>query len=215
MLPAGRWAPLLTNHDMTRVLTRFRGDVAKAKIAATAMLLLPGIPFVYYGEEIGMVGDKPDEQIRNPMQWSGESGAGFTRGKPWEDPQSDWRTKNVATEEDDPGSLLNLYRQLIHLRLAHPALSHGVLSLASANDSSVASFIRQTEGEMVLVILNFGARSLDRVEINLPSSLCGQSCRFERLYGGQSVGISGKGASLTMLHLAPRQGYTFRLLGRK
>lgn len=215
MLPSGRWAPLLTNHDMTRVMTKFRGDTAKARIAATAMLLLPGIPFVYYGEEIGMVGDKPDEQIRNPMQWSGQSGGGFTNGRPWEDPQSDWRTKNVATEEHDPGSLLNLYRRLIHLRLAHPALSHGVLSLASANDSSVASFIRQTEGETVIVVLNFGARSVDRVEIDLSSNLCDKSCRFEKLSGGRSAGIAGQGASVIVRHLAPRQGYTFRLLGRK
>jgi alpha-amylase len=215
LLPSGRWAPLLTNHDMTRVMTKFRGDEAKARIAATAMLLLPGIPFVYYGEEIGMIGDKPDEQIRNPMQWSGGSCAGFTRGKPWEEPQKDWRTKNVAAQEHDPGSLLNLYRQLIHLRLAHPALSHGLLSLARASDSSVASFIRQAPGETVVVVLNFGARSLERVEVKLPSSLCGQSCRFEQLSGGHSVGITGNGASLIVRHLAPRQGYTFRLLGRK
>jgi glycosidase len=206
---------LLTNHDMTRVMTRFRGDEAKAKIAATAMLLLPGIPFVYYGEEIGMIGDKPDEQIRNPMQWSAESGGGFTRGKPWEDLQGDWRAKNVREEERDEQSMLNLYRRLIHLRLTHPALSHGLLSLASADDSSVASFIRSARDETVLVVLNFGGRSLDRVEIKLTSSSCVESCRFEQISGAPSVRIAGKGASVIVQHLAPRQGYAFRLLGRK
>jgi hypothetical protein len=103
---------------------------------------------------------------------------------------------------------------LIHLRLAHPALSHGLLSLGRASDSSVAAFIREAEGERVLVVLNFGGKAVDRVEIDLASSLCNPSCRFEPLFGGQSVGITGKGSSLVVQHLAPRQGYAFRLLSR-
>ena len=67
--PAGQWSPFLTNHDQPRVMTVL-GDMAKARVAASAMLMLPGMPFVYYGEEIGLVGPKPDEQIRTPMQWS-------------------------------------------------------------------------------------------------------------------------------------------------
>lgn len=71
--PDQRWAPFLTNHDQPRVMTQLGGDVAEAKLAATALLTLPGLPFLYYGEEIGMAGDKPDELIRTPMQapsWS-------------------------------------------------------------------------------------------------------------------------------------------------
>ena len=80
--PAGRWSPFLTNHDQPRVMTVLGGDVAKARVAASAMLMLPGLPFVYYGEEIGIIGRKPDEMIRTPMQWSAESGGGFTRERP-------------------------------------------------------------------------------------------------------------------------------------
>src|SRR5881275_3036012 len=82
-LPAYRWSPFLTNHDQTRTLTALGGDVARARIAATLLLTLPGLPFIYYGEEIGMTGDKPDERLRTPMQWTASS-RGFTSGKPWE-----------------------------------------------------------------------------------------------------------------------------------
>ena len=69
-LPAYRWSPFLSNHDGTRTMTVFGGDVARAKLAATLLLTLPGLPFVYYGEEIGMTGDKPDPRLRTPMQWT-------------------------------------------------------------------------------------------------------------------------------------------------
>jgi len=54
------------------------------------------VPFVYYGEEIGMTGEKPDEMIRTPMQWSGEAKAGFTTGRTWELVNRDYQEKNVA-----------------------------------------------------------------------------------------------------------------------
>src|SRR5207302_6232180 len=88
-LPEYRWCPFLSNHDQTRVLTALGGDVARAKLAATLLLTLPGLPFVYYGEEIGMTGDKPDPRLRTPMQWAPRPGVGFTSGTPWESPQPD------------------------------------------------------------------------------------------------------------------------------
>src|SRR5437773_8426339 len=75
-LPAYRWSPFLSNHDQTRVLTALGGDVTRAKQAATLLLTLPGLPFIYYGEEIGMTGDKPDPRLRTPMQWSPRAGVG-------------------------------------------------------------------------------------------------------------------------------------------
>src|SRR3989475_8381581 len=114
-LPVYRWSPFLSNHDQTRVLTALGGDVTRAKLAATLLLTLPGLPFIYYGEEIGMTGSKPDPRLRTPMQWSPRPGVVFTTGTPWEAPQPDSMTTNVATQDADPRSLLNLYRPLIHL----------------------------------------------------------------------------------------------------
>src|SRR5215217_2948418 len=83
--PSQPFATFLTNHDQTRTMTVLAGDVAEAKLAATALLTLPGLPFIYYGEEIGMRGEKPDERLRTPMQWTAGAAGGFTTGQPWQE----------------------------------------------------------------------------------------------------------------------------------
>src|ERR1043166_2174922 len=133
-------------------MTALGGDMARAKLAATLLLTLPGLPFVYYGEEIGMTGDKPDPRLRTPMQWKPGPGVGFTTGTPWESPQPDSETITVAAQEKDPGSLLNLYRRLIHLRRANEALATGRLVPLSAGNPSVAAYLRRAGDRAVLVV---------------------------------------------------------------
>jgi glycosidase len=144
-------------------MTVLNGDPARARVAASAMLLLPGTPFVYYGEEIGMIGDKPDEQIRTPMQWSAANGGGFTKGTPWEKLQPDWLTRNVASQDGDAASLLNHYRRLIHLRNAYFALSRGELIVGATNNASTAAYVRRSGDESVLVVVNFGNSAVTSV----------------------------------------------------
>ena len=158
--PDGRWSPFLANHDQPRVMTVL-GDPAKARVAASAMLMLPGMPFVYYGEEIGMVGAKPDELIRTPMQWSAAPNGGFTTGTPWEPLQPDWKTNNVAAQDSSRQSLLNHYRKLIHLRNASPALSRGPLTLVQTDDTTgtIAAWLRSSRDEAFLIVVNFGPLS--------------------------------------------------------
>ena len=57
-----------TNHDQDRIMSQV-GSVEKAKLASNIYLTLPGNPFIYYGEEIGMCGEKPDEKIRKKSWW--------------------------------------------------------------------------------------------------------------------------------------------------
>lgn len=154
-LPYQRWAPFLTNHDQNRVMSVLGDDVAKAKLAALALLTMPGLPFIYYGEEIGMLGVKPDERIRTPMQWTKEEFGGFSGGIPWQQPQSDYPVKNVMLQDQDPESLLNTYRQLIHLHVNTPALATGDFWPLTANGASVAAYIRRSGEDMVLVVINF------------------------------------------------------------
>ena len=177
--PEGRWAPFLANHDHERVMTQL-GDAAKARVAAGAMLMLPGMPFVYYGEEIGMVGAKPDETIRTPMQWSATAGTGFTSGKPWEAPQPDWETKNVAVQDRDPGSMLNHYRRLIHLRNEHPALDRGSLVVGTASDPAVAAYLRRSREETAIILANFSGRTIPQISLTLDSGI--GTGRLERIY---------------------------------
>jgi alpha-amylase len=153
--PEWRWAPFQRNHDQTRTMTALGNDTAGARLAATILLTLPGVPFVYYGEEIGMTGDKPDERLRTPMQWNGSS-RGFTSGKPWEAPQSDSLTANVAVEDRASNSLLKLYRWLIRLRANDKALREGELEPVATGSESVLAYLRKDGASQVLVVANLG-----------------------------------------------------------
>jgi glycosidase len=164
-MPANRWSPFLRNHDQTRTITDLGGSVERAKVAATLLLTLPGLPFVYYGEEIGMSGDKPDERLRTPMQWTAGAHGGFTIGTPWEALQPDSATVNVAAQDADPGSLLNLYRRLIHLRAANHALTAGELVPLTASTGQVAAYLRKDASRPVLVVANLGATSVSGVAV--------------------------------------------------
>jgi len=158
-LPWYRWSPLLSNHDGTRTLTMLGGDLAKARLAATLLLTLPGLPFIYYGEEIGMTGDKPDPRLRTPMQWQAERGLGFTTGTPWEAAQPDSLSTTVAAEDADSASLLNLYRRLIHLRGGNDALGTGRLLPLQAGSPAVVAYLRRAGDHTVLVAANLSTAS--------------------------------------------------------
>lgn len=168
-LPFQRWAPFLTNHDQERAMTTLGGDTGKARAAAVALLTLPGMPFVYYGEEIGMAGAKPDERIRTPMQWNAEAGAGFSVGAPWQAPQSNYAAVNVAAQALDPDSLLNLYRTLIRLHTTRPALAQGDFTVLDAG-GPVAAFVRRAGDDAVLVAINFSAGAISGSTVSVARS---------------------------------------------
>ncbi len=183
-LPYQRWSPFLTNHDQNRVMSILGDDVAKAKLAALALLTLPGLPFIYYGEEIGMVGVKPDERIRTPMQWTKEEFGGFTSGIPWQPPQNDYPVKNVMLQDEDPDSLLNAYRRLIHLHINTPALAVGDFLPVQANGDDLAAYIRRSGDDITLVIINFDAIPTEPFTLSLSGSdLPAGAYQLVALYG--------------------------------
>src|SRR5439155_7710801 len=108
---------------------------------------------------------KPDERLRTPMQWGPRSGVGFTTGKPWEAPQADSLTTNVAAQDRDPKSLLALYRQLIHLRKQNEALATGALVPLTTTSRQVAAYLRRTSRRAVLVVANLGGSAVSAVAI--------------------------------------------------
>lgn len=183
--PPGQFATFLSNHDQDRVITQLRYDPAKLRVAATLLLTLPGVPFIYYGEEIGMPGDiKPDENARTPMQWDATDGAGFTSGTPWFAIDPSFSKVNVAVQDHDASSLLNHYRTLIHLREAHPALRIGDMLLVDSSDPQVFAFLRQGEGETVLVVVNLSDQPVSDLTLSLASGpLAGQSQAKDLLSG--------------------------------
>lgn len=165
-VPSQRWAPFLRNHDQPRTVTALDGDVARAKLAAGLLLTLPGTPFVYYGEEIGMTGDKPDPRIRTPMQWSREPAAGFTTGTPWEPLAADSTTANVDVLDGTADGILSLHRDLIHLRAANAALGGGTLVPLDAGTDRVAAYLRRAGDDVVLVVANLGDTMLSDVRLS-------------------------------------------------
>jgi alpha-amylase len=182
-------APFLTNHDMDRVMNQLGEDIDKAKSAATLLMTVPGIPFMYYGEEIGMLGVKPDEKIRTPMQWNDERSAGFTTGSPWQPINPDYEAVNVASQVDDPNSLLAHYRNLINLRNRHAALRIGQYLPLEVNGTSIATFVRAYENEVVIVIVNLDDEPASELSLTLEEgSLMGE---YEAvvLYGDEGVSM--------------------------
>ena len=168
LFPAGQFATFLTNHDQDRSILLFGEEVGKAKSAASALLTLPGAPFIYYGEEIGMFGKKPDEMIRTPMQWTADENAGFTDGVPWISVYPDFAAgKNVADESADPDSLLSHYRKLIHLRNQHVALRVGDYFPVEVDNEAIFTYLRASKEEVVLVILNLGKDPINEFYLTL------------------------------------------------
>jgi alpha-glucosidase len=118
----GRFAWVMSNHDFDRLATRVGPENLRA--AAVLLLTLPGVAFVYQGDEIGQANgpgvDPPFDRagrdgLRHPMAWDASATGGFTTGEPWlsvVDPE----LQNVESQSGDPYSLVNLYRRLIGLR---------------------------------------------------------------------------------------------------
>ena len=168
----GNYATFLTNHDQNRVMSVFNGNEQKAKLAATLLFTSPGTPFIYYGEEIGMQGKKPDEDIRLPMQWNASPNAGFTTGTPWRKPFENFEAVNVAKQEADPNSLLNLYRTLIQLRKSHPALQSGSsISVLHTGNPGIFAFIRTDGNEQFLILVNLKKTPITEYSLSMTESV--------------------------------------------
>jgi alpha-amylase len=169
--PDFNYATFLTNHDQNRVMSVFNGNIGKAKAAASLLLTSPGTPYIYFGEEIGMTGKKPDEDIRVPMQWTDAENAGFTTGTPWRALNSDYETVNIAAQLADPDSLLNHYRTLSQLRKEHPALLAGNAILVEPGNSGVFALLRASESETILIVVNLKGNPISDYKLTLKENL--------------------------------------------
>lgn len=163
----GQYSAFLSNHDFNRIMNVFNQNVDKAKVAASILLTQPGVPFLYYGEEIGMAGLKPDECLRVPFQWDSTARtAPFMTGK---NCATNEVAANLADQENDPDSLFNHYRSLIHLRNDHAALQVGAFAMVETTSNAVYSFIRQNMDETLLVLINVSDEAVSDYHLNLES----------------------------------------------
>lgn len=163
---------VLGNHDRSRVASRL--GQKRARLAAMLTFTLRGMPFIYNGEEIGMedgeikpsqVKDPFEKNVpgiklgrdpeRTPMQWNNQKYAGFSNSKTWLPVAKNYKSINVESEQNDPKSILALYKKLIHFRKKSKALLYGKYSYINLRNSAIFSFGRHYGDEKILVIVNF------------------------------------------------------------
>jgi alpha-glucosidase len=189
---SGGWPVyVLSNHDIRRVYDRY-GDGQHndqiAKLMGSLYLTLRGTAVMYYGEEIGMENNDPKrpEDVkdsmgklgwpkekgrdgeRTPMQWNSDLNAGFSVATPWLPVDARYKTYNVETEQKDPDSILNYYRQLLAMRHTNQALLEGNYVALNENDPSVLAYTRSYKGDNVLVVLNMSSVA-QKVNLDLAS----------------------------------------------
>jgi alpha-glucosidase len=168
---------VISNHDMPRSFVRY-GDGQHndqiAKLMAGMYLTLRGTPIMYYGEELGMENNDPvrKEDVkdplgitgwpkekgrdgeRTPMQWNNSPNAGFTQATPWLPVPPSYKTHNVASELQDPNSVLQFYKHLLALRHQERALLDGDYVPLNQDNPNVLSYLRRYKNETLLVVLN-------------------------------------------------------------
>ncbi|MDE3088461.1 MAG: alpha-glucosidase C-terminal domain-containing protein [Chloroflexota bacterium] len=160
--PGAEHVEFINNHDTNRVMSKVKGDLARAKLGAALLLTLPGTPMIYYGEEIGMSGVKAgapvyDEPRREPMDWyAAESGPGMTN---WYAPvdRNNQPNDGISAEEQQgkPGSLLEYYRSLVALRNKNSALRSGAMErIELPGNENVFAYLRQDSTASFIVVLN-------------------------------------------------------------
>jgi glycosidase len=165
---------MVSNHDSfagRRLYDQVNGNLAQYRLAAATYLLQPGIPFIYYGEEVGMGGGSGlsgDAELRSPMSWSA-SAAGFTTGSPFRAPAANIASFNAEAAATDPNSLLAFYKQLLALRKGSAALSKGSYDTAAVA-GRVYSFQRHAGTQNALVVLNYGTGGSMATLAGLPAN---------------------------------------------
>lgn len=194
-------APFLSNHDQVREARALLGDLPSLKLAAATLMALPGTPFVYYGEELGMQGGagSDDRNKRTPYRWNATGpGHGFTTGTPWfTAPEA--AGVDLASARADPGSLWTLYRDLIAIRHGHRALATGDATRPPATGGPAAlALLRAAEGDRVLFVANFAPEAIGPVAVTVagaPRTIA---------HGGLTGAVTAADGTVTVPGLEPR-----------
>lgn len=162
------------NHDQPRIVSRVGGQ-QQARLIALMQLSLPGLPTIYYGDELGM----PDTHIRTedvkdlraftsgdlsssrdgartPMQWRRGKSAGFSDVTSWLPVGDGIARISVEGQLNEPDSILSLYRRLLRLRSHYEILRHGTYEAFGELEADVFMFARWLGDQHIFVALNFG-----------------------------------------------------------
>ncbi|MCM2317445.1 MAG: alpha-amylase family glycosyl hydrolase [Thermoanaerobaculia bacterium] len=202
-------APFLTNHDQVRIATVVGNDQGQLRNAAAILLTLPGAPFIYYGEELGLLNGPTsgDESKRTPMPWDATGGGGFTTGTPWFQFAPGKETTNVARQTNEASSLLSRYRELIGARKASVALRKGTITPlnTTAAGASYVAWTSTSEGETVLVVHNVTGNFIVTGPLNVPGTT------MEKVWSDANTSTPSKGQTGWTVSLPPRSSGVWRV----
>lgn len=173
--------PFLSNHDQNRIAGMLKNDPASMKLAASMYMFLEGIPFMYYGEEIGLNGAKPDEQIRTPMLWA-QPGKDRTQTT-WIESKYNLKTIPVSVQKKDPDSVLQFYKRVIRAKTSIPALYKGRFAPVATEKSEIISWTMEDKtvenGQKVFVLHNI---SLSPVTVSIPEEAFADTANISLLF---------------------------------
>jgi alpha-amylase len=195
--PSGQFGTFLSNHDLDRFMSviekRYPDEELAfrvAKACSALQLTLPGVPYLYYGEELGQRGQGKDDNKRRAMQWDNTPGnhgftdaprpygAGFNQGK---------TERNVENQSPDPESLLSHYRNYIALRNSRPSLQLGETFLLPASDPALFACLRVYEGEATLVVQNLSSRTVGSPAVGFWSGPFAEGLQASDLMGKRNI----------------------------
>jgi glycosidase len=225
--PGAMGAVFLGNHDVPgslvppggREADLLGGDLAREQGAALLLFSLPGTPFVYYGEELGLRGALPAGAPqgtlpwpRNPMQWDASATRGFTTAAaPWA-PYATDATANVADEQQQAASLLATYRALIQLRKKSPALTHGDFQLVGSSNGAVLAFLRHdaASGERMLAVVSFAGADATTA-LDLAAAGVTSATVTDAIFGASLPAVTAQNASAWGVAVPRGSGGWYRL----
>ena len=205
------------NYKALRLKSRLNNNQdAKSKIAAAWLLTAPGVPFVYYGDEVGGGGN--NNYARDPMRWNNGTHGGFTTGNPWE-PAGDYANYNVQSQQGDPNSFLSLYKQLIAIRKAEVSLRRGGYKSVGTSSNGVYAYMRTYGSEVTFVILNLAASAQNNVSLSvngtsIPNGTFGLTNLMNAAQTTNAVTVSGGNIS-GWVPFGTLQGNAFAILKLK
>ncbi len=157
--PGSQEGLVIGSHDVPRAYQVASGKESRHRRAALIQFTMPGSPFIYYGEELGLRPGEDEvvdfrDSARTPMLWNGEPGHGFTNATPWLDFGAEAAITHLETERADPESMYAYYQELITLRRGREAFSTGALKLLDTDTTSLLVYTRSSSDEAYLVAVN-------------------------------------------------------------
>ena len=155
-------APFLSNHDVGRIAGFVNRDPMKIKLAGAMNLFMSGSAFIYYGEEIGMLGSGNDPSKRAPMYWNAARDNGTTNPPPECSLPEEYPCGSLEEQKNDDTSVYNYYRQAIAIRKALPVISHGrTTPVAELNVNCISAFRKTWEDSECIVLMNINTEAAE------------------------------------------------------